>query len=157
MSKGALEMTNLKTTADAVGAIFDNDSFSPPFASRKGEDVMSNRRDVSDMTNGDDIVGFEDIIGAEHSMASAMIDERICRNLKPSACAAYMLAVGATNKVDFCCASTKLLLTLAGDHGLGSMVKSIPAANAEFGNLGLMHRAIVRRLFECCDGLCAAG
>lgn len=159
MAKGSLDMTNFKTTADMVSGVAD-DSFIPPSkSSRKGSHIMSNRRMTSDETGGfQDIIGAMCVCGADettHALASVKIDERIARNLKPMAAKVYMMAVEATNKEDFFCAAGKLLLPMAGDNGIGSIVKSISAAKQEFGDLGIMQRAIARRMNERCDYLCS--
>lgn len=88
-------------------------------------------------------------VGADHAEAAAAIDERIASILKPYWSALYRVATMG-NMFERKCASNSLMVAMLSDDGLASMVKSVAEAEAQFQNLGLMQRAMARRIRECC-------
>jgi len=88
-------------------------------------------------------------VGAEHAEAAASIDERVASVLKPYWSALYRIATMG-NMIERKCAANSLMVAMLSDEGLSTMVKSVAEAEAQFQNLGLMQRAMARRIRECC-------
>lgn len=101
-------------------------------------------------------VGMEDIIGNERGMAASKMDERIAMLLKPYWSSVYRVATMG-NEVERKCAANSLMIAMLSDEGLAGMVKSMDAVAAQFENIGLMQRAMGRRLKECCEAKPSTG
>ncbi len=164
--KGGNIMSNARATSDMVGG-YDiiggcsgdvligstdegGDSMNAD-RDRKGGNIMSNARSTSDMVGGYDIIGAA--CGADDSLArvvaaSQKIDLRISSVLRPEYGACYESAMNAGDRASFNAAANCLLMAMCGDRGVASMVTSVSLADGQFGGLGLLQRAMTRRLME---------
>lgn len=103
----------------------------------------------SAVTGADLALGSCSYTGAEHAEAAVAIDERIAGVLKPYWSALYRVATlgDATERK---CAANSLMVAMLSEQGLPSMVKSTQAVESQFKNVGLLQRAMARRIRECC-------
>ena len=165
-TKGSSVMSNKKFTSDTVGLDYgdivglqyddiigstaDGGDSMPGFRDRKGGDVMSNSRATSNMTGAEAVVAgaLADETTRRRLNAAVNIDKRIYGLLKNPYNLLYWNAMQGTNAATFETAANKLLMQMAGDSGVASVVKSVAIADQQFGGLGLLQRAIVRRLQE---------
>ena len=86
----------------------------------------------------------------KHAEAAAKIDERIASILKPYWGALYRVAT-LGNRMERKCAANSLMIAMLSDEGLPMMVKSMADVSAQFESVGLLQRAMARRLKECCS------
>lgn len=86
----------------------------------------------------------------KHAEAAAKIDERIASILKPYWGALYRIAT-LGKRMERKCAANSLMIAMLSDEGLPMMVKSMADVSAQFESVGLLQRAMARRLKECCS------
>lgn len=141
--KGGDVMTNSRLTSDMTGE-YDH-------VERKGGSVMTNRHLASNMTGGYDLIGAEkvvDVATVRYAKAMVSMDNRIAKSLKMKWALGYRAAIAADSMSGFNAYATPMLLAMVSDTGLAGIVESVAAVDREFGGLGLMQRAIARRLEE---------
>lgn len=165
MAKGMMVMGNRKFTSDMVGSLDFGSSSTAANLDRKGGSIMSNRKFTSDLVGGSS--NLMDIIGAElaaapqvqpkvpnvadqakHAAAALKIDDRIVKVLKPECAAHYLIASSTKSKGKFLAAAVKTLLAMVSDQGVSGMVTSVAEVDKEFGGVGILQRAMARRLAE---------